>query len=82
MSLAVVAPPAGAASGDEIPPIDCGVVYREAGPISQSIHAIEKSLMPLNLAYLVHDLNCSTVIRLEIQLGLQPKPGCPGGPLG
>lgn len=79
--VAVLTAPA--ASADEpIPPISCGVVNHETGPLSATVHGLEKPLLPINLgpinlAYFVHDLNCNYVINLEYLLGLQPRPTFP-----
>jgi hypothetical protein len=62
-------------------PIDCGLVNHEVGALSSTIHQLEP-LFGVNGSFAVHDLNCATVIPLEYTLGLQAKPGSPGGPFG
>jgi len=69
-----------AASADErpIPPISCGVMNPERGPVSEPVHALEPALLPvglgpLNLAFMVHGLNCAVVLQAEYLLGLQQR---------
>lgn len=72
-----LAGPAEAAAPDPIPPMDCGMVHHESGALSATIHALEPSLLPLGLAFFVHDFNCNYVINTEYLLGLQQRPGPP-----
>lgn len=82
-SAVLAAPPAAADPGPPpFPPISCGVVNHEVGPLSATVHGVEPALLPvnlgvLNLAYLLHDFNCAYVINLEYLLGLQTKPQFP-----
>ena len=73
----LVAPPA-AADDPYIPPLSCGVVHKEAGPITTLVHeGVEPLLRPIRLEYLLHDLNCSLLINTEYLLGLQTRPQFP-----
>jgi len=74
----VAGAPAAAADEPPIPPISCGVQAHERGPLSEPIHALEPSLLPiglgpLNLAFMVHGLNCAVVLQVEYLLGLQQR---------
>lgn len=66
------------AAPDPIPPLGCGQVHHASGPLSATIHGLEPSLLPLGLAFFVHDLNCNYVINTEYLLGLQQRPQFPG----
>jgi hypothetical protein len=77
VGIAGAATPAGAA--EPIPPLGCGLVRHEVGPLSATVHRLEPVVLRLGLAYPLHDLNCRAVITLEQNLGLQTKPSGPFG---
>jgi hypothetical protein len=81
VGLGMASPTAGALPYPGPEP-DCGLVYHEAGILSKTIHSLEPVLVPLRANLTLHELNCSYVVSLETTLGLQAKPGFPGGPFG
>lgn len=75
----LAAAPTAQADDTYIPPLGCGVMFQEVGPISEAVHDLEPVLRPVRLGPLMlehtlHGLNCSVVLNLEYALGLQTRP--------
>jgi len=60
-----------------IPPMSCGVVNHESGPLTSLVHGLEPLLRPVRLEYALHGLNCAVLINTEYLLGLQLRPQFP-----
>ena len=74
---AVLAAPPAAAEDPYIPPLSCGLVHHESGPITSLVHGLEPLVRPVRLEYMVYDLNCIVLINTEYLLGLQERPQFP-----
>jgi len=61
-----------------LPPMDCGMVIHENGPLSSLVHKLEPPLPAAlggyTVANLIHGINCTVVVQLEYATGLQERP--------
>lgn len=75
----LAAAPAAQADDTYVPPLGCGVMFHEVGPISAAVHDLEPLLRPVRLGpvmleHQLHGVNCGIVLNLEYALGLQTRP--------